>query len=58
MLKQILEQYCAARGIVGEADRDSIASSILHLFDRGLTDPDEITSALEEIAVREVRRKA
>ena len=52
LLKQVLESYCAARGVTAEQDRDNIAASILRLFNQGLSTSDEITAALEEIVAR------
>jgi hypothetical protein len=58
LLKQTLEDYCFARGITGEHERDNVASSILRLFGRGLTSPEEITAALEDISTEQSRRQA
>lgn len=52
LLKEVLEQYCGARGITGEQDREEIALTILRLFGRGLSNVDEITAALTDIATK------
>lgn len=53
LLKRVLEQYCKVRGITHDEDRDRIGSSILRLFDRGLSTAEEITAALADISTRE-----
>lgn len=52
ILKQVLEQYCASRGITGKQDRNEIALSILRLFDNGLNTSEEIAAALANISAR------
>ena len=53
LLTQVLERYCAGRGITDQEDRDRIASSILRLFDRGLSTAEEISAALGDIWAKE-----
>jgi hypothetical protein len=47
-LSEILEAYCALRGVVSAVERDDIAASILQLFDRGVSSANEMTRALDE----------
>lgn len=47
-LAEILEAYCALRGVVSSIERDDIAASILQLFDKGVSSPTEMTRALDE----------
>lgn len=53
LLTQVLERYCVGRGITDQEDRDRIASSILRLFDRGLSTAEEISAALADISAKE-----
>lgn len=53
LLKQALERYCSGRGIADHEDRDRIASSILRLFDQGLSTVEEISAALADISAKE-----
>ncbi len=48
MLTKVLEQHCGKFGIRSEEGRQSVASSVLARYQRGVSDPAEIARLLEE----------
>jgi hypothetical protein len=57
-LKQALDEYCAIRDITDEHQRDDAAYVIMSLFQRGVTNIEELRLQLDEIVTERERRRA
>lgn len=47
-LAAVVEKHCKAHGIISEADRDTVAEQALALYNRGVTDKEQLLAALAE----------
>ena len=57
-LSQAFERYCHIHGIADAEKRDDIASIVMGLHGRGMSNVDEILATLEQIAADNERRRA
>ncbi len=58
VLSQAFERYCHTHGITDAEKRDDIASIVMDLYNRGMSNVDEILATLEKIAADNERRRA